>query len=57
LLDALAVQFSQADANHSNAIARHNAKAFLQSLFFQILKLEPNSRHLELILAALSKVD
>ncbi len=40
-----------------NAIPRHNAKIFLRSLYFQVLKLEPSSQHLELILAALSKFD
>ncbi len=55
ILDALAVQISQADEHKSNAIPRHNAKAFLRSLYFQILKLEPNSAYLELILNVLGK--
>ena len=56
LLDALAVQVSQADEHKLNIIPRHNAKAFLRSLYFQVLKLEPNSEHLELILGALNKI-
>ena len=56
LLDALAVRVSQADEHKSNAIPRHNAKAFLRSLYFQVLKPEPSSEHLELILGALDKI-
>jgi hypothetical protein len=57
LLDTLAVQISQADEDKSNAIPRHNAKAFLRSLYFQVLKLEPNSKHLELIFEAMNKIN
>ncbi len=57
LLDNLAVQVSQADEYKSNAISRHNAKAFLRSLYFQGLKLEPNSEHLELVLNAINKIN
>jgi Protein of unknown function (DUF2785) len=56
-LDRLATQVSQSDEQKSNRIVRHNAKGFLRSLYFQILKLEPESNHLGLILAALEKLD
>jgi Protein of unknown function (DUF2785) len=56
-LETLALKVSQADEQKSNAIPRHNAKAFLRSLYFQVLKLEPSSEHLDLILAALTKID
>jgi Protein of unknown function (DUF2785) len=45
--------FQQSNDLQLNAIPRHNAKIFLQSLYFQVLKLEPSSEHLELILGAL----
>ncbi len=57
LLDALAAEVSQSDEHKSNGIPRHNVKAFLQSLYFQVLKLEPSSEHLELILGALHKIN
>ncbi len=56
LLEGLAVRVIQADEHKSNAISRHNAKTFLRSLYFQVLKLEPNSKHLELILGAMDKI-
>ena len=55
--DGLAVRVSQADELKSNAIPRHNAKVFLRSLYFLVLKLEPSSSHLELILTALEKLN
>ncbi len=57
ILDALVLRVTQADGQKSNTIPRHNAKAFLRSLYFQILKLEPDSKHLELILVALEKIN
>jgi hypothetical protein len=56
-LEALALRVSQADDLKSNAIPRHNAKAFLRSLYFQVLKLSPNSGNLELILNSLGKIN
>ncbi len=56
-LETLVVNVSQPDEHKSNAIPPHNAKAFLRSLYLQVLRLEPNSDHLEIILAALGKID
>ena len=56
-LEDLAVRVSQADEQKSNSIPRHNAKGFLRSLYFQVLKLEPSSKHLELVLGALEGLD
>ncbi len=57
LLYELVLRVSRTNEQKLNSISRHNAKTFLRSLYFQVLKLEPDSGNLRLIFSVLEKFD